>query len=104
MRDAALDITVHSGESTPGGNPGRSCLNSWIGPHFLLHTDGRVPQEDCRRQGIAFLPMAAKSFGGWHSEPEHEVKKLGTALASCVDAASDIQICSMVNYHFRIFL
>ena len=37
-------------------------------------------QEDCRRQGIAFLPMAAESYVGWHSIAEQEVKKLGTAL------------------------
>ena len=41
----------------------------------------RGAQEDCRRQGIAFLPMAAESFGGWPSLAEQEVKKLGTALA-----------------------
>ena len=37
--------------------------------------------EDCRRQGIAFLPMAAESFRGWHGVAEVEVKKLGAALA-----------------------
>ena len=36
-------------------------------------------QEDCRRQGIAFLPMAAES-GGWHSIADQEVKKVGAAL------------------------
>ena len=33
------------------------------------------------RQGIAFLPMAVESFGGWHEVAEREVKKLGAALA-----------------------
>ena len=37
--------------------------------------------EDCRRQGIAFLPLAVESFGGWHSAAVGEVKKLGAALA-----------------------
>ena len=41
----------------------------------------RGAQEDCRRQGIAFLPMAAESFGGWPSLAGQEVKKLGAALA-----------------------
>ena len=33
--------------------------------------------EACRRQGIAFLPMAVESFGGWHEVAEREVRKLG---------------------------
>ena len=37
--------------------------------------------DDCRRQGIAFLPLAAESFGGWHSAAVGEVKKLAAALA-----------------------
>ena len=38
----------------------------------------REAEED---MGIAFIPMVAESFGGWHSAAEQEVKKLGTALA-----------------------
>ena len=38
-------------------------------------------EEECRRQGIAFLPLVAETFGGWHSGAEREVKKLGAALA-----------------------
>ena len=34
-------------------------------------------EEECRRQGIAFLPLVAESFGGWHSCAQREVKKLG---------------------------
>ena len=30
--------------------------------------------EACRRQGIAFLPMAVDSFGGWHEVAEREVR------------------------------
>ena len=41
----------------------------------------RGAEEDCRRQGIAFLPMAAESFGGWHGTAEVKVMKLGAALA-----------------------
>ena len=35
--------------------------------------------EECRRQGIAFLPIVAETFGGWHPEAGREVKKLGAA-------------------------
>ena len=41
----------------------------------------RGAEEECRAQGIAFLPMVAESLSGWHSVAEREVKKLGAALA-----------------------
>ena len=41
----------------------------------------RGAEEDCRRQGIAFLPLAVESFGGWHQGAVREVKKLAAALA-----------------------
>ena len=37
--------------------------------------------ELCRRQGLAFVPLAAESLGGWHEVAEAELRKLGTALA-----------------------
>lgn len=37
--------------------------------------------EDCRAQGIAFLPLAAETFGGWHEVAVVQVKKLASALA-----------------------
>ena len=41
----------------------------------------RGAEEECRAQGIAFLPLAAETFGGWHSVADREVRKLGSALA-----------------------
>ena len=41
----------------------------------------RGAEEECRAQGIAFLPLVAESFGGWHNVADREVKKLGSALA-----------------------
>ena len=38
-------------------------------------------EEECKQQGIVFLPLAAESLGGWHETAEREVKKLGSALA-----------------------
>ena len=52
--------------------------------HALDYAYGRKvngAEEECRRQGIAFLPLVAESFGGWHSCAQREVKKLGAALA-----------------------
>ena len=36
--------------------------------------------EACRRQGLAFLPLAVESLGGWHALAEEEVRKLGASL------------------------
>ena len=49
---------------------------------FLLY-DKKLngAEELCRRQGMAFFPLAAETFGGWHRVGEREVKKLGSALA-----------------------
>ena len=33
--------------------------------------------EDCRAQGIVFLPLAAETFGGWHEVAVLQVKKTG---------------------------
>ena len=41
----------------------------------------RGAEEDCRRQGIAFVPLAVETLGGWHPIAEAQVKKLGSALA-----------------------
>ena len=38
-------------------------------------------EEDCRRQGLVFLPLAAEALGGWHEVAEDQVGKLGGALA-----------------------
>ena len=41
----------------------------------------RKNEEDCRKQGIVFLPLAAEALGGWHPLAVEQVKKLGAALA-----------------------
>ena len=38
-------------------------------------------EEACRRQGLAFLPLVAETFGGWLPSTKREVKKLGSTLA-----------------------
>ena len=49
--------------------------------HHAFVRKANGAEEECRRQGIAFLPLVAETFGGWHSGAEREVKKLGAALA-----------------------
>ena len=70
-KDAALDLMPQAA-FTPG--------------LVLTHAYGRKMRgaeevEDCRKQGIAFIPMAVESFGCWHCAAEAEVRKLGAALA-----------------------
>ena len=36
--------------------------------------------ELCRRQGLAFIPLAAESLGAWHQVAVGEMRKLGSAL------------------------
>ena len=78
-KDAAMDVTIITpiqAATMPGAAD--------TAGHALDHAYGRKmngAEEQCRRQGIAFLPMVAETFGGWHSGAEREVKKLGAALA-----------------------
>ena len=37
--------------------------------------------EQCRQQGIAFIPVVAESLGGWHPVAVEQIRKLGSALA-----------------------
>ena len=78
-RDAALDVTV----VTPmrqdlveqaATNPGHA-----LSAKYDEKLNGA--EELCRRQGMAFFPLAAETFGWWHRVGEREVKKLGSALA-----------------------
>ena len=41
----------------------------------------RVTADLCDQQGIAFIPMAAKSLGGWHKVALEQLRKMGSALA-----------------------
>ena len=78
-KDAAMDVTIVTplqAATMPGA--------ANTAGHALDYAYGRKvngAEEECRRQGIAFLPLVAESFGGWHSCAQREVKKLGAALA-----------------------
>ena len=78
-KDAALDVTIVTplqAATMPGAaNTAGHALD------FAYSRKINGAEEECRRQGIAFLPLVAESFGGWHSCAQREVKKLGAALA-----------------------
>ena len=67
-------ISRHNARGEAATEPGHA-LN------FAHDRKLRGAEEDCRQQGIAFLPLVAESLGGWHPCAEREVRKLGSALA-----------------------
>ena len=77
--DTALDVTVV--------NPLQAALVVGVAAtpgHALSHrysTKMAGAAEDCRRQGIKFLPVVVETLGGWHQGAEQEVKKLAGAKA-----------------------
>ena len=78
-RDAAMDVTV----VTPlqAATVAEAAVTPGYALNFAYQRKVRGVAEDCRREGIAFLPLVAESLGGWHSAAEAEVRKLGSALA-----------------------
>ena len=57
-----------------GSHRGRTCLDTRLQPEDEGHSRGH-------RQGVAFLPLAVESYGGWHEMGAREVERLGAALA-----------------------
>jgi hypothetical protein len=78
-QDTALDVTVINPlqEATVVG------ASVTAGHALTVAHDRKVRAvaESCRQEGIAFIPMAAESLGGWHKVAEQEIKKLTAALA-----------------------
>ena len=78
-KDVALDLTVINPlqEATVGeaaNTPGHALT-------FAFQRKVRQVEEECRRVGISFLPLASESLGGWHEIASKEVRKLGSALS-----------------------
>ena len=78
-RDAALDVTVtHPLQD-------RTRAGAAVTPGYAM--DAAYARkvagagEQCRQQGIAFIPIVAESLGGWHPIAVEQIKKLGSALA-----------------------
>ena len=78
-RDVALDITVV--------NPIQQATMpeaAVTAGHALTYAYNRKVAkagEACRQQGLAFIPLAFESFGGWHEVTHSEVKKIAGALS-----------------------
>ena len=78
-QDAALDVTiVHPFQDA---TLAQAATEPGYALTFAHQRKARGAEGDCRRQGIAFLPLVAESMGGWRASAEREIKKLGSALA-----------------------
>ena len=55
---------------------------SWPGHALTIPYNQKMREagELCRQQGIAFIPVALESLGGWHEVALAQVKKIGSAL------------------------
>ena len=87
-KDACLDVTVVSplqramvqGAATTDG--------------FALQKafDRKISKagEDCRQAGLAFIPLAADTLGGWHRVASEQVTKLAVAQARQIGEMEDV--------------
>ena len=78
-RDAALDVTVthplqQAHLAGAAAEPGYSLTQA-----FNRKVAGAG--EECQAAGIAFIPLAVESLGGWHQVAVEEIKRLGKAHA-----------------------
>ena len=78
-QDCALDVTVtHPLRPTIVDGAVVTAGHAVVEAHRRKMTS---TAEDCRREGIVFLPLAVESLGGWHSVAVEQVTKLAAALA-----------------------
>ena len=48
--------------------------------------------EPCRQAGLAFIPLAADTLGGWHGVAGKQVSKLATAQARQIGEAEEVTV------------
>ena len=77
--DTAFDLTVVN--SLQDATVTREAVEPGYALSFAHERKLRGAEEDCRRQGIAFVPLVVETLGGWHPIAEAQIKKLGSALA-----------------------
>ena len=78
-RDAALDVSVISPMQVAvieqeASNPGYALRLAW-------DRKMRSAFEACSAPRIAFIPLPVETFGGWHSEAEKQIERIGRELA-----------------------
>ena len=100
-RDAALDITVinplqQATVAQAAETPGHSL-------DFAFNRKMRGTAEECERQGVAFIPLAFESLGGWHKTAEKQVKKLAQAVARQT-GVDESECCSQATSRLSLLL
>ena len=78
-QDTALDVTVTS--SLQDATVDREAIEPGYALNLAHDRKLRGAQEDCRREGLTFLPLAVEALGGWHPVAETQIRKLGSCLA-----------------------
>ena len=78
-QDAALDVTVVSALQQ-AMVAGSAATDGFAVTKAFDRKLARVG-EACRQQGLAFIPVAADTLGGWHKVAAQQIKKLGAVLA-----------------------
>ena len=68
-----LSLTNVSGAAAKAGDALEKAVNRKL----------RDTAEDCRREGLVFLPFAVETLGGLHKGAVTQVKLLASALARC---------------------
>ena len=78
-RDGALDVTV----THPLQDLTRAGEAAQAGHALTVAYDKKMKgaSEQCSQQGLAFIPIVAESFGGWHQVAQEQIKKLAACLA-----------------------
>ena len=59
---------------------------------FAYERKMRGAFEECREQGIKFIPIVAETLGGWDKVAVEEIKKLATAKVRHVGGEEEEQI------------
>ena len=80
-KDSAIDVTV-TGPLCPSNVSG-AAARAGDALEKAVKRKLRETAEDCRREGLVFLPFAVETLGGLHQGAVTQVKLLASALARC---------------------
>ena len=78
-RDAAIDVTVTGPLAKSNVEAAAAEAGSALEKAFKRKVQGAA--QACQQQGVAFLPVAIETLGGFHKAAVEQVKQIGTALA-----------------------
>ena len=80
-RDSAIDVTVTSPLCPT--NVSGAAAKAGDALDKAVKRKSRETAEDCRREGLVFIPFAVETLGGFHQGAVTQAKLLASALARC---------------------